>query len=184
MQQAGNADAETIFRAIEPDDSDWIVICHQKRIYRVLLSLVKDADAAESLTQECFLRAYRKRESFRGESNLETWLVSIALDLARDWGRNRRWAFRRRILRAEQLDFVPVRDAGRSPEQAVLDSELLDAVHFVVDRLPEKQKAVFLLRFVEEMPLSEIATVMGQEIGTVKTHLYRALRAVRSACGR
>jgi len=65
-----------------------------------------------------------------------------------------------------------------------MDGELIDRVQFAVDRLPERQRAVFLLRFVEEMPLQEIAAATSLEVGTVKTHLHRAVRIVRNACGR
>lgn len=184
MQQAGRADVEMDIRSIGPDDFDWIVRQYQQRIFRVLLALVKDADAAEVLTQECFLRAYRKRESFRGASGLATWLVRIAVNLAHDHGRSRHRTFRRGFLRAERLDNAPIRDTRRSPEQVVMDGELMDNVRSAVDGLPGRQRTVFLLRFVEQMPLQEIASVTGLNIGTVKTHLHRAVRAVRSACGR
>ena len=184
MQQAGKEDMEAAIRSIQTDDFDWIVGQHQKRIFRVLLALVKDADAAEVLTQECFLRAYRKRESYRGDSSLATWLMRIAVNLAHDHGRSRRRAFRRGFLRTERLDIAPIRDARRSPEQAVMDGELMDNVQSAVDGLPGRQRTVFLLRFVEEMPLQEIAAVTDLDIGTVKTHLHRAVQAVRSACGR
>ena len=184
MQQAGKVDVAAAVRSIQPDDFDWIVRQHQKRIFRVLLALVKDADEAEVLTQECFLRAYRKRESFRGDSSVATWLVRIAVNLAHDQGRSRRWAFLRRFSSTEQMNYALVRDARRSPEKAVIDGELMDTVQTAVNDLPERQRTVFLLRFIEEMPLQEIAAVTDLDIGTVKTHLHRAVRAVRSACGR
>src|SRR5512146_1096135 len=84
---------------IEQDSFEWIVFQNQKRIYRTLLFLVRDADAAETLTQECFLRAFRMRNEFRGESGVTTWLVRIAINLAHDHNRNRRWAFWRRLTR-------------------------------------------------------------------------------------
>jgi RNA polymerase sigma-70 factor, ECF subfamily len=184
MPELLKSEVKMDIQSIEADDFDWIVLQHQKRIFRVLLFLVRDADTAETLTQECFLMAFRKRESFRGESGLVTWLVSIAINLARDHGRNRRWAFWRRLAYADRIETIGGRDVRRSPEQAVLDNELLDAVQSAVDRLTEKQRIIFQLRFIEELSLDEIATVTGLEIGTVKTHLFRAVRAVRCACGK
>jgi RNA polymerase sigma-70 factor (ECF subfamily) len=75
-----------------------LVRLHQRRIYRVLLAIVRDPDAADTLTQECFLRAYEKRASFRGEAKVETWLVRIAMNLARDHAKNRRQSFWRRLV--------------------------------------------------------------------------------------
>jgi RNA polymerase sigma-70 factor (ECF subfamily) len=75
------------------DDFDGIVREHQQRIYRVLFALLRNAEEANCLTQECFLRAFRKRASYRGEAGLGTWLTRIAINLVRDRARNQRLAF-------------------------------------------------------------------------------------------
>jgi len=178
------ADAETEKRAIGPDDFDWIVLRHQKQIYRTLLFLVRDADAAEALTQECFLRAFRNLRSFRSESGPGTWLVRIAINLAQDHNRNRRWAFWRRLRRTDDVEAIGAPSVQRSPEQSLMYAESVEAVRCAVDRLPERQKTAFLLRFVEDMPLEAIAEAMDLETGTVKSHLSRALEAVRGACAK
>ncbi len=178
------AGADMEIHPIGLTDFDRIVTQHQKQIYRVLLFLVRDADTAEILTQECFLRAFRRRDSFRGESSLGTWLVRIAINLAHDHNKNRRWAFWRRLMRTDRIDSLPIPDVGRSPEQILMDSESVRAIQSVVERLSERQRTVFLLRFVEDMPLEAIAEAMDLELGTVKTHLFRAIEAVRSACSR
>ncbi|HTE91700.1 MAG TPA: sigma factor, partial [Terriglobales bacterium] len=85
-----SAAAERPAQAISPARFDEIIRQHQRRVYRIILLLVKDADAADTLTQECFLRAYRHRNSFRGECAIETWLLRIAVNLVRDHGKNRR----------------------------------------------------------------------------------------------
>ena len=72
---------------------DDIMRQHQRRVYRVIYLLVRDADTADTLTQECFLRAYQKRASFRGECRIETWILRIAVNLVRDHGKNRRASF-------------------------------------------------------------------------------------------
>jgi RNA polymerase sigma-70 factor (ECF subfamily) len=94
-------------------DFDWIVAQNQKQIYRTLLFLVRDADAAENLTQECFLRAFRMRSKFRGESTPATWLVRIAINLAQDHNRNRRWVFWRRLTRTDRIDAMSPIDCRR-----------------------------------------------------------------------
>jgi RNA polymerase sigma-70 factor, ECF subfamily len=182
MNTTRMADADMEIFSFEQDDFDGVVFQNQKRIYRTLLFLVRDADAAENLTQECFLRAFRMRSQFRGESGLATWLVRIAINLAHDHNRNRRWAFWRRLKRTDRIDAINWVDSRRSPEQVMIDSELLNAVWSAVGELSERQKAVFLLRFIEEMPLEEIAKTMDLELGTVKSHLHRAVETVRNAC--
>jgi RNA polymerase sigma-70 factor (ECF subfamily) len=176
------AEAQMQEHSIEPDDFEWIVVHHQKRIFRTLLFLVRDADAAETLTQDCFLRAFRNRGRFRGESNVATWLVRIAINLAHDHNRNRHWAFWRRMAPTDRIDALKVPSVRPSPEQVLVDTELVNAVRSAVDRLSERQRTVFLLRFIEDMPLEAIAEAMELELGTIKTHLHRAVDAVRSAC--
>jgi RNA polymerase sigma-70 factor, ECF subfamily len=174
-------DADLEIDRIEPEDFDWIVCQHQKKIYRILLSMVRDSDVADTLTQECFLRAFKKRSSFRGESSLLTWLVSIAINLARDHSRNRRWAFWRAFSRTDRIDAIKTMDAHRSPEQTLMNRERIDLIQSAIETLSDRQRTIFLLRFVEDMPLETIAAAMGLKLGTVKSHLFRATKVVKAA---
>jgi RNA polymerase sigma-70 factor (ECF subfamily) len=169
-------------------DFDQLMRLHQRRVYRLLLGMLRDPEAADTLTQECFLRAWRKRAGFRGEAAIGTWLVRIAVNLARDHARNRRLAFWRRLFASPaedaraQAEQLPSLHAG--PEQVLLARQELDAVWSVVHALPQQQKAVFLLRFVEEMSLDEIAQSLGLSTGTVKAHLFRGLSRVKARLGK
>ncbi|HUK26757.1 MAG TPA: sigma-70 family RNA polymerase sigma factor [Terriglobales bacterium] len=176
----------TLGRAAEEStllDFDVVVRQYQQRIYRVLLGLVRDPDLADNLTQDCFVRAYEKRASFRGESSVSTWLISIAINLARDQGRNRRAGFWRRLFAApaEEVEtaLAAAADQGASPERLLMARQELGRVWEIVDELPARQREVFLLRFLEELPLEEIALALGMETGTVKAHLFRAVGTVR-----
>ena len=164
------------------DDFTPLVQAHQQRIYRVLLGMVRDPDAAESLTQECFLKAYQKRASFRGEASVGVWLLKIAVNLARDHRRSRlrefwhRWSSSSQEV-AELGERLP--DPQASPERVLLGREEVASVWSAVEKLPPQQRAVFVLRFVEEMSLEEIAEATSLKLGTVKTHLFRAVHAIR-----
>jgi RNA polymerase sigma-70 factor (ECF subfamily) len=166
-----------------PLDFDLVVRQHQRRVYRVLLGLVRDPELADNLTQDCFVRAYQKRASFRGESSVGTWLISIAINLARDHGRNRRAGFWRRLFSApaeeSEAALQMAADLGASPERSLIARQELDRVWQIVEELPQRQREVFLLRFAEEMPLAEIGLVLGMQAGTVKAHLFRAVGTVR-----
>jgi RNA polymerase sigma-70 factor (ECF subfamily) len=145
--------------------------------------LLGDADAADTLTQECFLRAYRKRESFRGECRIDTWLLRIAINLAHDHRRNRRRSFWRRLVGlADQAGEAArdVSDPRGSPERVLLAQRQLQAVWQVARTLPARQRTIFLLRFAEDMTLAEISSVMGLRTGSVKTHLFRAIHTIRA----
>jgi RNA polymerase sigma-70 factor (ECF subfamily) len=168
---------------ITAEEFDALVRRHQRRVHRFLLMLLRDADEADNLTQECFLRAYQNFSSFRGDSSLETWLLRIAANLARDHARNRKISFWKRLLGlddgADEGPAVHIAAPDASPEQALLAREEVRAIWDIADSLSQQQRAVFLLRFVEEMELHEIAAALGLQVGSVKTHLFRALHTVR-----
>jgi RNA polymerase sigma-70 factor (ECF subfamily) len=164
------------------DDFTPFVQSHQQRIYRVLLGMVRDPDAAQTLTQECFLRAYRKRASFRGEATVGVWLIKIAVNLARDHRRSRlREIWHKLSSSSEEVADLGQRlpDPHASQEQVLLGREEVAGVWSAVEKLSTQQRAVFILRFVEEMSLEEIAEATSLKVGTVKTHLFRAVHAVR-----
>lgn len=157
-------------------DFDAVVRVYWPRVFRFALVSLRDPDAAETLAQDCLLKAYQAREHFRGESKVQTWLMQIAVNLVRDRIRNRRLQFWKRF--SEPVD-PALPDGGRSPEALLLAGERVSAVWHACEDLPERQRTVFLLRFVEDMEVLEIAAATGMKEGTVKTHLFRALRAVR-----
>jgi RNA polymerase sigma-70 factor (ECF subfamily) len=165
------------------DDFDSLVQLHRPRIFRFMLASLRDTEAAENLTQDCFIRAYKARVQFRGDSSSITWLMQIAANLVRDHQGNSRLKFWRRSLRSDVnlndvSDWVP--DQQRSPEAIASAKEQVRAVWNAAASLSERQRTVFLLRFVEDMDLLEIAAVTGMKEGTVKAHLFRALHAVRA----
>ena len=167
-------------------DFEALVRLYRPKVFRFALACLRDLDTAETVTQDCFLRAYQARGRFRQECSMQTWLMQIAVNLVRDQIRNRRFQFwRRAVLTAKPLDVAAptVADGGRSPESQALVNEQVAAIWAAAERLPGKQRTVFLLRFVEDMDLVEIAFATGMKEGTVKTHLFRALRAVRERLG-
>ena len=182
LTTALNALVEEEEEAASSRNFDEIIRLHQRRVYRLLYVLLRDADAADTLTQECFLRAYKKLETFRGECRIETWLLRIAVNLARDYGKNRRTSFWRRLVGlegAEESENRQVRGSQPSPERVLLAREELEAVWAAVDSLSQQQRAIFLLRFTEELSLAEIAAIMKLSVGTVKAHLFRATARIR-----
>ena len=167
---------------VELQDFDRVVQIYWTRIFRFVLASVRDADAAETLTQDCFWRAYRGRDRFRGDSSVNTWLLRIAVNLVRDYGRNRRIQFWRRTfsssINTQDISaWIPDRDV--TPEAKTVIKEQVQAVWAATVALPERQRTVFLLRFVEDMELLEIAAATGLTEGAVKVHLFRAVQSVR-----
>src|ERR1051326_8647026 len=165
------------------NDFDALVRQHRPRIFRFILASLRNRETAENLTQDCFVRAYRARTQFRGASSVATWFMQIAANVVRDHESSSRLKFWRRSLRpqadlADIGDLIP--DRQQSPEAAALVREQVRGIWATAADLPARQREVFLLRFVEDLDLLEIAEVTGMKEGTVKAHLFRALQAVRS----
>ncbi len=183
---AGTA-VETMTMATAPEiaakEFSQVAVNHRPQIFRFLLASTREVDLAETLTQECFLKAHRNWTRFRGESSALTWLMRIAINVQKDHWRNRRMQFWK-LTRTNGVDIDEASEwlpSGQtSPEQQMLAREQVKQVWRVVDRLSARQKSVFLLRHVEEMDIAEIASATGLSEGTVKAHLSRAVSRVRA----
>jgi RNA polymerase sigma-70 factor (ECF subfamily) len=165
-------------------DFDSLVREYRPRIFRFILASLRDRETAENLTQDCFVKAYQARDRFRGASSVATWFMQIAANLVRDHESNSRLKFWRRMLRHAGADVAEVGnsipDRQLSPETQAVIQEQVRSIWAAASSLPARQRTVFLLRFVEDMDLLEIAEVTGMKEGTVKAHLFRALQSVRA----
>jgi RNA polymerase sigma-70 factor (ECF subfamily) len=166
------------------DDFEGLFEQFRPRIYRFILASLRNNESAENLTQDCFVRAYLARGQLRSVSSAGTWLMQIAANLVRSHETSGRLKFWRRTLRADidlsdAGDWLP--DRQMSPEQLAVAKQQVEKIWKVAGRLSGKQRTVFLLRYAEDMELLEIATITGMKEGTVKTHLFRALKSVRTA---
>jgi RNA polymerase sigma-70 factor (ECF subfamily) len=166
----------------ELEDIDTLVRLYEPRLLRYVAFSLGDQDLAETITQDCFLKAYAGRASFRGDCSVSTWLFSIANNLIRDQLRTKKSQFWRRA-RARSVDiselasFLP--SSASSPETTLLVKERTRQVKEALDGLSVNQRKVFLLKFAEEMDLAEISQLLGMPVNTVKTHLRRAISAIR-----
>ena len=140
------------------------------RIYALCLRMCGDAAQAEDLTQDVFIRAWKSLGSFRGESQLSTWLHKLAVNICLNW-LNRGG---KRVKRNVQLDDLSVLEERRhdSPE-ARMDLERAIAT------LPPRARQVFVLHDVEGYRHEDIARMSGIAVGTVKAQLHRARRLLQ-----
>ena len=166
------------------DDFESLFGQYRPRIYRFILALLRNQESAENLTQDCFVRAYKARDQLRGPSSAGTWLMQIAANLVRSHEASGRLKFWRRAFQpgvdpSDAADWMP--DRQMSPEEMAAAKQQVEKIWKVAGRLSGKQRTVFLLRFGEDLDLLEIATITGMKEGTVKTHLFRALKSVRTA---
>jgi RNA polymerase sigma-70 factor, ECF subfamily len=165
------------------DDLASVISLYEQRIFRFLLVSTRDHDIAQTLTQETFLRAWTHRTSFREDCAISTWLMRIALNLLRDHTRTQRFRFWKRASTtavdvSDVSEHIPNHES--SLEDRLIAREQLTLLWDAVAQLSPRQRTIFLLRFVEELDLAEIATTTSLPISTVKSHLYRALAIIRA----
>ena len=172
--------------ATELDDVDALARNFRPRLLRFVMSNVRDEDLADTIVQDTLLKAYRNRAGFRGDCSLNTWLTGIAVNLIRDHARTQKFKFWKKAG-ATAVDATEMtnhlRSSGSTPEGSLLAREQTQQVHAAMEDLSPNQRTVFLLRFIEEMELSEIAVAMNMPVNTVKTHLHRAVKSVRTRVG-
>jgi RNA polymerase sigma-70 factor (ECF subfamily) len=172
--------------ATELDDMDHLVERYRSRLLRFVTFSLGDRDLAESIVQDTFMKAHGARASFRGECSVQTWLNRIALNMIRDHQRTQKFRFWRSFSQ-KSLDVADVANTlpsqHASPEKILLMREKAAQVAKVLEGLSFNQRTVFLMRFQEEMEIQDISLAIDMSVTTVKTHLHRAVKAVREKIG-
>jgi RNA polymerase sigma-70 factor (ECF subfamily) len=137
--------------------------------------LGRDADAAEDVAQQAFMRAWRGLDGFRGDAELSTWFYRILVRQVRS--HQRRMGVRRRWAAM----------TGAAVEMAVSpmepDAGLRKRIAEALSALSAGQREAFVLIHLEGLTITETAAVLGRAPGTIKSHLHRALRSMRSTLG-
>ena len=153
---------------------------YERRIYGIVVGMIRDREEAWDLTQEVFVKVYRHLGSFEGNSSLYTWMYRITVNLCIDYIRKRKEASlefddARRHDGPVGLD-SPVGKPADTPPQRLLREELVGKVNQALERLSPKHKQIIILREVEGLAYQEIADVLGISIGTVMSRLFHARR--------
>lgn len=153
-----------------------LIRMYQERVFVVVRRMVDNTDDAYDITQEVFVRAYEGISGFRGESQPFTWLYRIAVNMSLNFLRKRRL---RGFLRLEERH-QEVAAAVPSPADNAETMELRNLVETAIGMLPAKQKAVFVLRYYDEMSYAEISTILGTSIGGLKANYHHALKKIET----
>jgi RNA polymerase sigma-70 factor, ECF subfamily len=152
-------------------------------IYSTAYRIIQNPEEAQDATQEIFVKLYRSLESWDSmQSRFSTWIYRLATNHAIDY-----WRIRRRRSESQLDDegaessCSEIAEAGaiRSPYKRMEALEQVEEIRRCVDRLPDLQKKVFILRYFQEMKLEEIAGMEECSLGTIKTSLFRATHSVR-----
>ncbi len=155
----------------------------QRRIYGLCYHMLQDRDEADSATQDVFLKAYRALQKPDAEEPTEPakWLTRIAVNTCLDRLRSRRWQFWRRRAQVNEeqdtLDRAMVLDPAA--DDRYFATQIRERLTAAIERLSDRQRAVFTLRHYENLSMEEIAAALGLDTGTVKAHMHRAVSKLR-----
>ena len=144
---------------------------HQRSVLRLSLRFVKDMGAAEDVTQDAFIKAYEKLNSFEGRATFKSWLFQIAVNTARN------------KIRESKRNTVDIDDVqlavGAEAEKTLVHSAVANILNTEVEKLPFKQKTALVLRVYEDLSFNEIADIMECPYDTAKANYRHALLKLR-----
>ena len=160
---------------------------YQKKVYAVALGMVKDREEAMDVVQEAFVKVHRSLDTFKADATFYTWLYRITVNVCIDVIR------RRGAMRAEAVEFdervghdlaeanlgAVSSQLGSNPEKSVLRRELGEKIQEALEQIPEKHRAILLLRELDGLSYEELAQALEIPKGTVMSRLFHARAKVQ-----
>jgi RNA polymerase sigma-70 factor (ECF subfamily) len=175
------SDEELMLRVQAGEKScyDLLVTRYKARLFNFVLRMVGNADVAEEVAQDAFVRAYLNADKYRTIARFSTWLYTIATNLVRNRFRQarRRPALLSLFFRDERDGeemLHEIADSAPTPEQLVVGNDLERVMAEATSKIPEKYRIPFLLREVNQLSYEEIRAVTGLKLGTVRSRINRA----------
>lgn len=164
-------------RALEMIISRW-----ERCMYSLAVRMLMNKEDAEDATQEIFLRIFTKIHTFNGNSSFKTWLYSVALNMISDYKRKKN--YKRQLLDYETVtdEVEEMKHRNRKHLDPFEETNAKQSVNILkksLNKLPEKQRTVLVLKEYNELTFDEIAEVMKCPVSTVKSRLYKGLENLK-----
>ncbi|MCI0767756.1 sigma-70 family RNA polymerase sigma factor [Bacillus sp. TL12] len=150
------------------DEIDYVIRKHWQDVWNYSFIITKDTHLSDDITQEVFIKVFKKWDSFRNESSVKTWLLKITRNTALNYLKS---SYFKRI---SLVSFFRNDKEYPSAEKQFLEKETMNEVWDSVLKLPQKHREVLILDAKYELSYDEIAETLGVSIGTVKSRLHRA----------
>jgi len=160
---------------------------YQRKVYSVALGMLKDKEEAMDVSQEAFVKVHKYLDHFKGDSSFYTWLYRITTNICIDVLRKRRSSGGAPVEYDDSLE-VDLGQAsvgalgsrlGTNPQKSALRRELVEKIQAALEQVPEKHRAILLLREVEGMSYEELARTLEIPKGTVMSRLFHARAKVQ-----
>ena len=158
----------------DADAFAFLVETYETSVYRLALRMCGNAHDAEEVAQEAFVAAWKGLPSFRGESKFSSWLYQLTTNAAIDFLRREK---RHRAATPLEDELEPT--SPDTPQQAVEEDEVRQALQQALDSLTPEHREIFLLRQMRQLSYEEIGRLLNLEPGTVKSRLSRAKKQLR-----
>lgn len=169
-----NNDPELIQRFKNGDISGFneIVRKYQQQVYWVIRKMVQDHDEADDITQEVFIKVYNALKDFREESNLFTWLYRIATNHSINHLK------KTKIKNTVSMELVaePIESNDKNADEEMDDERKREYLMEAIETLPARQRAVFNMRYYDQLPYDEIAEILGKSTGGIKANYFHAVK--------
>jgi len=180
MEPASDRDLMARLAAGDRDALTPLMERHHLRLYRLALGYLRNPEDALDVVQEAFVKAFQNASRWDGSVEAGPWLSRVAVNLSIDrWRRNKRRLATFSPL-ADDDHVAAIAQPGPGPDEGVAARERRERVSRMLATLPDRQRAVVVLRHFQDMTLEEIAQTLGMRLGTVKSTLHRALGTLRS----
>lgn len=148
-------------------------------LFQFLFYMVKSREQAEDLVQEVYIRVLKSYEKFEGRSSEKTWLISIARHVAIDYFRKQK-TVRQRILERFDWDKQQIEDNEQAlPEEVAIQNEQVQWIYRSLNACSIDQRTVIILRYLQELSITETAEVLGWTASKVKTTQHRAIKQLQ-----
>jgi RNA polymerase sigma-70 factor (ECF subfamily) len=171
-----SSDLDLIHRFQQGNESAFneLVLRYQEKIYWLARRFCNDHDNADEIVQEVFCKVFESLKDFRGESGFYTWLYRITVNASLNSIR------RERLNTFFRIDeFFEQPDREREPADKALEREEDRAlIEKAIEMLPEKQKAVFILRYYDELPYEDISEILKTSVGGLKANYFHAVKKI------
>lgn len=178
MDRAETLQLLQLFHSDDAAAIEMFVRAHQQGVYRLALSVLDDSAEAEEAAQDSLVAAINALDTYRGDSAFTTWLYAITLNTCR--GRLRKHRSRERLMETLRSIFRLGNETAPHPEEAAIRNEADAAVARAVASLDEKHRLPVILRYYNELPVSEIAKLLEISEGTVHSRLFTARERLRA----
>lgn len=189
VSHAERHDAELVRLAQEGETRafDELVRRYQDRVWRLAFKILRHEDDASEAVQDAFLSAFRGLKNFKSESTFSTWLYRVATNAALMKLRRRREghvSYEQSQSANDEGEPMAIADWSAQPLDELLDSETRELLGREIDRLPENERTVFVLRDLMEQSNADVASELGLSVAAVKSRLHRARVHLRDRMNR